>query len=100
MAGLAGDEMTMDEESGLLLRDGIPVELANTTQQESGMQALKTTVGEGDVFLMGDNAVMTGEDNPDAPGVAAKSTVQGKPWLRILPLSHFGRINKNGGQPQ
>lgn len=100
VVGLAGDEMTMDEESGLLLRDGVPVELANTKQPESGMQALKTTVGERDVFLMGDNAVMTGEDNPDAPGVAARSAVQGKPWLKVLPFSHFGRINKDGGQPQ
>lgn len=100
VAGLAGDEMTMDEESGLLLRDGVPVELGNTSRLASGMQALKTTVGEGDVFLMGDNAVITGVDNPNAPGVAAQSAVQGKPWLKVLPVSHFGRINKDGGQPQ
>lgn len=94
VAGLPGDEMRLDEGSGLLLRNGILVETAipEDGQGVEVTQALSTLVPQGSVFLTGDNGVLLGEDDPDAAGIAKNEAIQGKPWLKIYPFDRFGMI--------
>jgi signal peptidase I len=89
--GLPGD--TINCRDGALYRNGRPVEepyLDPGTQTES---CTRTTVGPGELFVMGDNRGNSQDSRVFGP--IQRSDVVGRAFVRIWPLNHTGWLRRD-----
>lgn len=59
-----------------------------------GIAADELTLGEDEYFCMGDNRPVSFDSRYEEVGPVTKEEFIGKAWIRIWPLSEFGKIDK------
>lgn len=60
---------------------------------EPGIAAQPLTLGENEYFCMGDNRPVSYDSRYEAVGPVERSEFVGKVWIRIWPLSKFGKVD-------
>jgi signal peptidase I len=91
VVGLPGDTITC--ENGDLVRNGEKVEEPYVDQGVRTEGCKRTTVGPGELFVMGDNR--TNSQDSRVFGVIHRSDVVGRAFVRIWPLNHTGWLRRD-----
>jgi signal peptidase I len=91
VVGVPGDRITC--KSGELERNGQPVEEPYLDQDTRTEGCKQTTVGPGQLFVMGDNR--TNSQDSRVFGVIQRSDVVGRAFVRIWPLNHVGWLRRD-----
>ena len=60
------------------------------TIQNPGRAAEPITLGEDEYFVLGDNRNNSTDSRTEKVGNVKRSTITGRAWVRIWPLSDFG----------
>ena len=89
--GLPGETVQIDDEgniyiNGEILKEGYGKEVI----LNPGSAAEPITLGDDEYFVMGDNRNNSADSRDPRVGNVHRSTIVGKAWLRIWPLSRFG----------
>ena len=97
-----GQTVDIDFDAGIVYVDGVALDepYTNTPTTETLDQALQypLTVPKGYVFVLGDNRNGSSDSRSTLVGLVDKDDILGKVLIRILPLSHFGKIDSTGTQ--
>ncbi len=90
--GLPGE--TVQIKDGLVFIDGSPLKAQNGLEQVSlaGMAENPIALGEDEYFLLGDNRDSSEDSRFANIGNVKREQIQGKVWLRILPLLKLGPV--------
>ena len=91
VVGLPGDTITCED--GVLVRNGEKVVEPYVDQGIRTEGCKKTTVGPGELFVMGDNR--TNSQDSRIFGVIQRSDVVGRAFVRIWPLNHTGWLRRD-----
>ncbi len=91
VVGLPGDEITCAE--GLLVRNGEVVDEPYVRPETPTRCDQVYTVGEGQLFVMGDNRTNSADSRDDSLGFVDQDTVVGEAFFRIAPLGRFGTLD-------
>jgi signal peptidase I len=91
VVGLPGDTITC--ENGDLVRNGAKVEEPYVDEGIRTEGCKRTTVGPGELFVMGDNR--TNSQDSRVFGVIHRSDVVGRAFVRIWPLNHTGWLRRD-----
>jgi signal peptidase I len=91
VVGIPGDRITCRD--GGLVRNGQPVPEPYLDQGTTTEGCKQTTVGPGQLFVMGDNR--TNSQDSRAFGVIQRSDVVGRAFVRIWPLNHTGWLRRD-----
>lgn len=92
-----GQTVDIDFEAGAVYVDGVELiepYINNLTQLEEGTE-FPLTVGEGCIFVLGDNRGVSRDSRDPAIGQIDKREVLGKALLLILPGTDFGNQQRN-----
>ena len=89
--GLPGETVQIDAE-GKIYIDGEVLEenYGLETIRNAGRAAEPITLGEDEYFVLGDNRNNSKDSRSDAVGNVKRSSITGRAWLRIWPLSDIG----------
>lgn len=90
--GLPGE--TVQITGGVIYINGQPLteEYGWETVQKGGLAAEPVTLGEDEYFVLGDNRNNSSDSREPSVGNVQKSSIIGKAWIRIWPLSGFGFV--------
>ena len=91
VVGLPGDTITCED--GVLVRNGEKVVEPYVDEGIRTEGCKKTTVGPGELFVMGDNR--TNSQDSRVFGVIQRSDVVGRAFVRIWPLNHTGWLRRD-----
>jgi signal peptidase I len=91
VVGLPGDTITCED--GDLVRNGAKVEEPYIDEGIRTEGCKRTTVGPGELFVMGDNR--TNSQDSRIFGVIQRSDVVGRAFVRIWPLNHTGWLRRD-----
>ena len=91
VVGLPGDTITCED--GVLVRNGEKVVEPYVDEGIRTEGCKKTTVGPGELFVMGDNR--TNSQDSRIFGVIQRSDVVGRAFVRIWPLNHIGWLRRD-----
>lgn len=91
VVGLPGDRITCAKDK--LVRNGAPVAEPYLDQGTKTTSCTETTVGPGQLFVMGDNR--TNSQDSRIFGVIQRSDVVGRAFVRIWPLNHVGWLRRD-----
>jgi signal peptidase I len=91
VVGLPGDTITC--RGGKLIRNGQPVTERYLDPGTETQSCPRTTVGPGQLFVMGDNR--TNSQDSRAFGPIEESDVVGRAFVRIWPLNHTGWLRRD-----
>lgn len=94
--GLPGETVRIDREGKIYINDQILNEAyGREIIKESmiGIAEMPITLGEDEYFVMGDNRNHSADSRTAEVGNIKKSDMIGKVWIRIWPLSKFGKVN-------
>jgi signal peptidase I len=91
VVGLPGDRITCAKDK--LVRNGAPVTEPYLDQGTKTTSCKETTVGPGQLFVMGDNR--TNSQDSRIFGVIQRSDVVGRAFVRIWPLNHVGWLRRD-----
>jgi signal peptidase I len=91
VVGIPGDRITCRD--GGLVRNGQPVPEPYLDQGTTTEGCKQTTVGPGQLFVMGDNR--TNSQDSRTFGVIQRSDVVGRAFVRIWPLNHIGWLRRD-----
>jgi signal peptidase I len=91
VVGLPGDTITCRR--GQLVRNNQPVTEPYLDQGTRTDGCKETKVGEGELFVMGDNR--TNSQDSRSFGVIQRSDVVGRAFVRIWPLNHTGWLRRD-----
>lgn len=89
--GLPGETVRIDEEgtiyiNGEILKEDYGLE----TIQNPGRAIEEITLAEDEYFVLGDNRNNSTDSRSEKVGNVKRSTITGRAWVRIWPLSDFG----------
>ena len=89
--GLPGETVQIDAE-GKIYIDGEVLEenYGLETIRNAGRAAEPITLGDDEYFVLGDNRNNSKDSRSDAVGNVKRSSITGRAWLRIWPLSDIG----------
>lgn len=91
-----GQTVNIDFNAGIVYVDGTALDepYTNTLTTKELDHALQypLTVPEGYVFVLGDNRNGSSDSRSSYVGLVDRKDILGKVMIRILPLSHFGKI--------
>ena len=89
--GLPGDTITIKDEA--VYRNGSRLYEPYTKEGVTLGEMSPVTIPDGKVFVMGDNRQVSTDSRSVIVGLVDQSTIQGKVFFRLLPVSRVGRIN-------
>lgn len=89
--GLPGETVQIDAEGTIYINGEVLEEnYGLETIKNPGRAAQPITLGEDEYFVLGDNRNNSKDSRSDAVGNVKRSTITGRAWLRIWPLSEIG----------
>lgn len=89
--GLPGETVQIDYEGNIYINGEILEEdYGLETIQNPGRAAEPVTLGEDEYFVLGDNRNNSTDSRTEKVGNVKRSTITGRAWVRIWPLSDFG----------
>ena len=91
--GLPGETVRIDEEGTIYINGEVLEEDAEygfETIQDPGRAIEEITLAEDEYFVLGDNRNNSTDSRTEKVGNVKRSTITGRAWLRIWPLSDFG----------
>ncbi len=91
--GLPGETVRIDEEGVIYINGEVLEEDAEygfETIQDPGRAIEEITLAEDEYFVLGDNRNNSTDSRTEKVGNVKRSTITGRAWLRIWPLSDFG----------
>lgn len=89
--GLPGETVQIDYEGNIYINGEILEEdYGLETIQNPGRAAEPITLGEDEYFVLGDNRNNSTDSRTEKVGNVKRSTITGRAWVRIWPLSDFG----------
>mgnify|MGYP000765620743 CR=1 FL=1 len=89
--GLPGETVQIDYEGNIYINGEILKEdYGLETIQNPGRAAEPITLGEDEYFVLGDNRNNSTDSRTEKVGNVKRSTITGRAWVRIWPLSDFG----------
>ena len=91
--GLPGETVYIDE-NGVIYIDGKVLEenYGRETILSAGRAAQPVQLGEDEYFVMGDNRNNSSDSRDPSVGNIKRDNIIGKAWVRIWPLSKFGKL--------
>lgn len=91
--GLPGETVYIDE-NGVIYIDGEVLEenYGRETILSAGRAAQPVQLGEDEYFVMGDNRNNSSDSRDQSVGNIKRDNIIGKAWVRIWPLSRFGKL--------
>ena len=91
--GLPGE--TVQITGGVIYINGQPLEedYGREAAEKGGLASEPVTLGEDEYFVLGDNRNNSSDSREPSVGNVQKSSIIGKVWIRILPLSGFGFVD-------
>lgn len=91
--GLPGETVYIDE-NGVIYIDGEALEenYGRETILSAGRAAQPVQLGEDEYFVMGDNRNNSSDSRDPSVGNIKRDNIIGKAWVRIWPLSKFGKL--------
>lgn len=91
--GLPGETVYIDE-NGVIYIDGEALEenYGRETILSAGRAAQPVQLGEDEYFVMGDNRNNSSDSRDQSVGNIKRDNIIGKAWVRIWPLSKFGKL--------
>ncbi len=94
--GLPGDTIRIDFDRGVVYRNGTALEedyiQAPTMLAEDFPNNTDVVIGEGKVFVMGDNRNASKDSRSNDVGQVDMRYIMGKAYFRVWPFSAFGNI--------
>ena len=92
MIGLPGEVVQIID--GYIYIDGQRLEADNGLDRVvlAGLAENPVTLGEGEYFLLGDNRDGSEDSRFANIGNVNRNQIQGKIWMRLLPLIHIGLV--------
>lgn len=89
--GLPGETVQIDNEGNIYI-DGeiLEEDYGLDVIQNPGRAAEPITLGDDEYFVLGDNRNNSTDSRSEKVGNVKRSTITGRAWLRIWPLSDFG----------
>jgi signal peptidase I len=89
--GLPGETVQIDDEGNIYI-DGeiLEEDYGLETIQNPGRASEPITLGDDEYFVLGDNRNNSTDSRSEKVGNVKRSTITGRAWLRIWPLSDFG----------
>ncbi len=94
---IAGSGQWVDmDEAGTVFLDELPLEEDYIMEKSPGSSdvQLPCQVPEGKLFCLGDNRAVSVDSRHSAVGFVSREQIEGKPVLRIWPLSRFGLLEE------
>lgn len=89
--GLPGETVQIDYEGNIYINGEVLEEdYGLETIQNPGRAAEPVTLGEDEYFVLGDNRNNSTDSRTEKVGNVKRSTITGRAWVRIWPLSDFG----------
>lgn len=89
--GLPGETVQIDYEGNIYINGEVLEEdYGLETIQNLGRAAEPVTLGEDEYFVLGDNRNNSTDSRTEKVGNVKRSTITGRAWVRIWPLSDFG----------
>lgn len=89
--GLPGETVRIDEEGTIYINGEILEEdYGLETIQNPGRAIKEITLAEDEYFVLGDNRNNSTDSRSEKVGNVKRSTITGRAWVRIWPLSDFG----------
>lgn len=91
--GLPGETVKIDQDGNIYINGELLNENYGTeVMQNPGLAETDFKLGKDEYFVLGDNRNKSIDSRDPSVGAVRKSSIVGKAWLRIFPLSKFGRI--------
>jgi signal peptidase I len=89
--GLPGETVQIDAEGKIYINGEVLEEnYGLETIRNAGRAAEPITLGDDEYFVLGDNRNNSKDSRSDAVGNVKRSSITGRAWLRIWPLSDIG----------
>lgn len=89
--GLQGETVQIDAEGKIYINGEVLEEnYGLETIRNAGRAAEPITLGDDEYFVLGDNRNNSKDSRSDAVGNVKRSSITGRAWLRIWPLSDIG----------
>ena len=90
-----GQEVDIHFDEGVVYVDGQPLDepyVSSLTNYSTGSFQFPITVPEGYIFVLGDNRYISKDSRSDEIGFVPVNQIVGKVFLRLSPLSSFGKV--------
>ena len=92
--GLPGETVQIDYDGNIYINGEILEEdYGLETIQDPGRAAEPITLGDDEYFVLGDNRNNSTDSRSERVGNVKRSTITGKAWVRIWPLSDIGFVD-------
>lgn len=91
--GLPGETVRIDDDGNIYINDVILEEhFGAETMIDPGLAYGGITLGENQYFVLGDNRNHSSDSRVPSVGLIEKEDIIGRAWIRLFPLSKFGKI--------
>ena len=91
--GLSGETVRIDDDGNIYINDVILEEhFGAETMIDPGLAYGGITLGENQYFVLGDNRNHSSDSRVPSVGLIEKEDIIGRAWIRLFPLSKFGKI--------
>ena len=91
--GLPGETVRIDDDGNIYINDVILEEhFGAETMIDPGLAYGGITLGENQYFVLGNNRNHSSDSRVPSVGLIEKEDIIGRAWIRLFPLSKFGKI--------
>lgn len=91
--GLPGETVRIDDDGNIYINDNLLQEnFGAEVIADPGIARQPITIGADEYFVLGDNRNHSSDSRTVAVGLIKKEDILGRAWVRVLPVSEFGKV--------